>query len=99
MAGSPLYQLEHCNKLSFNTRYQQQHHLAWTLETGEILTVWKPPKALPTKPLESECASRFRKEAMATLIASGMVTSEGIAEEANGRPQNEALKELKNSHG
>jgi hypothetical protein len=28
---------------------------------------------------------------VAELIALGMVTSEGIAEEANGRPQNEAL--------
>jgi hypothetical protein len=36
---------------------------------------------------------------MAKLIASGMVISKGIAEEANGRPQNDALKELKNSHG
>jgi hypothetical protein len=56
------------------------------------------PKANSTKPLERECASRFRKEAVATLIASGKVTSKGIAEEANGRPQNEALKKLKNSH-
>jgi hypothetical protein len=69
------------------------------LEVGEILTVWEPPKVLSTKPLESECASRFRKETVATLIASGMVISKGIAEEANGRQQNEALKELKNSHG
>jgi hypothetical protein len=60
----------------------------------EILTVWEPPKALSTKRLESECVSRFRKEAVATLIASGMVTSKWIANEANGRPQNEALKEL-----
>jgi hypothetical protein len=36
---------------------------------------------------------------VATLIALGKVTFEGIAEEANGSPQNEALKELKNSHG
>jgi hypothetical protein len=35
----------------------------------------------------------------AMLITSVMVTSDGIAEEANGRLQNEALKELKNSHG
>jgi hypothetical protein len=94
MGGPPLYQLDHYNKFAFNTRYQQQLHLAWPLEAGKILTVWEPPKALPTKPLESECASRFRKEAVATLIASSKVTSEGIAEEANGQQQNEALKLL-----
>jgi hypothetical protein len=57
------------------------------------------PKAFPNKPLENECVSRFQKEAVATLIAWGKITSEGIVEEANGRPQNKALKELKNSHG
>jgi hypothetical protein len=65
---------------------------------GEISTVWEALKALSTKLLESECASRFRKEAVAKLIISGMVTSKEIAEEANGRPQNEALIELINSH-
>jgi hypothetical protein len=41
----------------------------------EAFTVRGSPKAPSTKPCETECGSRFRKETVATLIASGMVKS------------------------
>jgi hypothetical protein len=43
-------------------------------------------------PLKSRLSSCSRKVAMATLIASGMVTTEGIGEEPNGISRNELLK-------
>jgi hypothetical protein len=67
--------------ISHKLKIQALKDVTWPLHTGhssfmgETSTVREPPKALSTKPLECECASRFRKEAVAELIALGMVTS------------------------
>jgi hypothetical protein len=84
--------------ISKNKRSTVQMMLTWSLRPShfgkwcEVLTVREPHKAFSTKLRETECGSRNRKEAVANLIASGMVTSKGIGEESNGKRRNEALK-------
>jgi hypothetical protein len=68
-----MVEVEHCNKPFKKFKHSKKllgpsTQVATSL-MGETLTVRENPKAQSTKPLETECGSRFRKEAVATLIA------------------------------